>query len=206
MEKQDRQETVYITFEIIGLQKSRRKYRPWCLQCQELKTLLERSSHGAVSEVAIHTVIDSVCLPLTSSNISSPSILQKSWFYSTMRPLTGTNSSRMFLPSTQSSSAACREGEFLLTEENAENKKAQGNGNRVRGKRQKTEGILNRTVTTQDVFQPPSETAIEAMDRPGEICFKYCGAMAQKVRLGSAPANITDETIDQALVAPKEKH
>ncbi|KAG9285040.1 hypothetical protein G9A89_009850 [Geosiphon pyriformis] len=43
-----------------------------------------------------------------------------------MQLLTGTNSSRIFLLSKQSSSAACRKGELLATEENAETKNCKG--------------------------------------------------------------------------------
>ncbi|KAG9296367.1 hypothetical protein G9A89_014959 [Geosiphon pyriformis] len=72
-----------------------------------------------------------------------------------MRPLTSTNSSRTFLLSAESSSAACREGELIATEENARTKKRKGKIVATRGKR-------------------------------------------------SARANITEEVIDQALVARKE--
>ncbi|KAG9284290.1 hypothetical protein G9A89_002100 [Geosiphon pyriformis] len=58
-----------------------------------------------------------------------------------MLPLTD----RLFqdiLPSTRSSSATCREGELLATEENTGIKKRKGKATATRAKRQKTEGTL----------------------------------------------------------------
>src|SRR3954452_5112567 len=59
------------------------------------------------------TVIDSADLLLTSSSTCSPSMQQKSWFSSTMRPLTSTNFPRISLQSTPSSFVECKEKELL---------------------------------------------------------------------------------------------
>src|SRR6266480_5004787 len=64
-------------------------------------------------------VTDSAALPSTSSSTCSPSMQQKSWFSSTMRPPMSTSFPKISLQSTQSLSAKCKEGEPLFTDENA---------------------------------------------------------------------------------------
>src|SRR4051812_32281359 len=83
-----------------------------------LKTLLERTSRGIVSEIVV-THRDRLChfafdliqyiLSLHTTN---------SWFSSTMRPLMNTNFPKISLQSIQSLSAECKEEEPLFTDEN----------------------------------------------------------------------------------------
>ena len=91
-------------------------------------------------------VTDSAALPSTSSNIYSPSILQNSWFSSTMRHPMSTNFPKISLQSTPSSSVECKEEEQLCTEENEKRKMTKTINARSKKKR-KTETTVNRTLS-----------------------------------------------------------
>src|SRR5437588_2000826 len=94
-------------------------------------------------------VTNSAALPSTSSSIYSPSILQNSWFSSTMRPPMNTNFPKISLQSTQSLSAECKEEEPLFTDENArigKKRKTKIKTTSARNKRQHLETTLNRTL------------------------------------------------------------
>src|SRR5262249_2745225 len=93
-------------------------------------------------------------LPITTNSAtlpstSSPSILQNSWFSSTMRPPMSTNFPKISLRSTQSLSAECKEEEPLFTDKNAKlgkKRKTKIRATSARNKRQHLETTLNRTL------------------------------------------------------------
>ncbi|KAG9302439.1 hypothetical protein G9A89_011489 [Geosiphon pyriformis] len=93
------------------------------------------------------SVIDFGNLPSTSFNIHSSSFLQDSGFSSTIRPPTSMNSHKTFFPSTQSLSAACREGELPVFDESARiGEKRKGKAGAARPKRRKRQDTLNCTL------------------------------------------------------------
>ncbi|KAG9296776.1 hypothetical protein G9A89_002173 [Geosiphon pyriformis] len=72
------------------------------------------------------------------------------------------------LPSTQSSSATCKEGELVVAEENAGTKKRKRRQQQSMANPQKTKDPQPHIIN-QDVSHP-LKAAIEAMDELGEIC------------------------------------
>ncbi|KAG9295470.1 hypothetical protein G9A89_013499 [Geosiphon pyriformis] len=85
--------------------------------------------------------------------------------------------------------AACREGELLATEENAGIKVRKVKATAARGKPQKTEGILNRTLL--------AKTYTNHLQK--QLLKRWMGLARFAINTVDAPANIIDEAIDQAL-------
>ncbi|KAG9298248.1 hypothetical protein G9A89_002736 [Geosiphon pyriformis] len=120
-----------------------------------------------------------------------------------MRPLAGTNSSSKFLLSIQSSFAACRKGELLAIEGNAGTKSARERQQQPMGnaRRQKAFSIALGWNKRRPIIMKQYGIMEQGWLKP---------MMSQQKRLllrgylGSAPAKITDEAIDQVLVPRKE--
>ena len=96
-------------------------------------------------------VTNPAALPSTSSSIYSPSILQNSWFSSTMRHPMSTNFPKISLQSTPSSSVECKEEEQLCTEENGKRKMTKTINTRSKKKKENRNNcessIINRNIS-----------------------------------------------------------
>src|ERR1044072_3446432 len=101
----------------------------------------------------------SAASPSTLSSIYSSSILQNSWFSSTMRPSTSTNFPKISLPL----SAECKEEEQLCTEENGKRKITKTINTRSKKKKENPNNsesnIINQNISKSFTEKDPEEMA-----------------------------------------------